>query len=94
MAQELSADATLWAAAATGTTAHILRAVRAARPSTLLALHDLILDVQRRYPKSLVDAHVRLHELLEAECSAITSDPCARCTSNDLTAARVPNLSC
>ena len=94
MAHEPSAEATLWAAAATGTTAHILRAVRAARPSTLLALHDLILDVQRRYPKSLVDAHVRLHKLLEAECSAITSDPCARCTSNDLTAARIPNLSC
>ena len=94
MANEPSAEATLWAAAATGTTAHILRAVRAARPATLLALHDLILDVQRRYPKSLVDAHVRLHKLLEAECSAITSDPCARCTSNCFAAARMPNLTC
>lgn len=69
-----TAEASLWAALETGSTESILRAVRVARPMSLMALHDLVIDVKLRYPQSIADAHLRLHELLDDESAAITSD--------------------
>ena len=58
-------EAALWAALATGSTLQILRAVGVARPATLQVLHRFVEDVQQRYPQSLQDAHLLLHELLD-----------------------------
>ena len=69
-----TAEARLWAALETGSTESILHAVRVARPEALAALHALVRDVQRHYPHSLDDAHLRLHDLLDDESAAITSD--------------------
>ena len=62
-----------WAALSTGDTRQILDAVRLLRPSALQAIRDFVANVKPG--KDAEEVHVRLHDMLDAEADAFTSDP-------------------